>query len=67
MIVLYDVTLLLSSQAFGIKENISIHLKYKVHYKNEVLVTGNEISSSFFSIVKCSVSEFLHFESLVYL
>ena len=59
-IVLSDVTQLLSSPAFGFKENISIHLKYKVLYKNEVLVTGNEISSSFFSIVKCS--NFVHFE-----
>lgn len=60
MIVRYDVTHLVSSQAFGIKENISVRLKYKVLYKSEVLVTWNEISSSFFSMVKCSVS-FLNF------
>ena len=65
--VLNDVTQFLSSQAFGFKENISIHLNYKVLYKNEVLVTENEISSSLFSIMKCSVSNFVHFEVLVYL
>lgn len=58
MIVLSDITRLLSSQAFGIRENVS------VIYKDEVLVPGLEISLRFVSIVKCSVSclKFLYFE-----
>lgn len=68
MIVLNDGTHLLSSQAFGIEENVSL-FAIQVVCKDEVLATGNEISLSFCSVVKCSVSclNFLYFETLVYL
>lgn len=46
--------------AFGIRENLSVHLKCSVLYRNEVLVAGNAISLSFFSVVKCLVA-FLSF------